>query len=316
MVDKIAVIINSLAGGSLALRKRHKIESLLDYYGLNYDLHVCTQGKNLVSITDKVVQNNEVILGAGGDTTLSLIASKIMQGGRDNIFGILPVGSTNDLAKGLRLMDMNSTLQAIKNHETQHLDLGQISGIDDSKELKSKYFLSSASVGLGVETNLYVEEWMERHHRYTRFRSQTKYVPALIALIQAFRKKKVPVNFNLRANGRDIHLNSPLVAFQNTPFYGGEFVLSPRANHLSGKLDCCIFDPHITNLTKLSVSAIAIKLNKHIQKNYVSVIRSSSFTIDSDQPLSFLLDGDVQTFYCPIQLSIKPKAIRIFKPKD
>lgn len=303
MVEKVALIYNPSAGSGKARRMQGKVEACLKYKDIPYDLFVTESEAHLIDITTTVVQRYPVILGAGGDTTLNIIATQILHHGKKNVLGVISLGSVNDLAREIGVFKLEKAVNAIKNRITTAFDVGVVR----SKGYPDSYFLVSASLGLGVAVNRYVDIWMKKHPIFATFRSTTQGTAAVSAIRRAFKNKYVPLKLILESCGNRHALVTALLIFSNISFYGGMFRLSPTASPVSGKLDCCIFD--FDSLTSAAWVSLDVKRQKQLEKNTVQILQDESFKIYADKPLEFQLDGEIIKLGREVEIAILPKAL-------
>lgn len=304
MTERTALIYNPSAGGGKALRKKRKVEATLKGSGLKYDLFVTESEEHLVATAEKVVQEYPMIIGAGGDTTINIIATQILRRGKGNKLGIISLGSVNDLARELGVHKRDDAVSALRKKITRTIDVGVVRS---NARSRAYYFLVSASLGLGVSINRYVDIWMRNHPVFATFRSATQQTAAMSALLRAFKNNEVPLELTVETNGTSHNIVSALMSFSNTSSFAGVFHPSPTANPMSGKLDCVIFDvPSPVGAVGLSID---IKRRKHIEKNKVRVIQGETFKLHSKKPLEFQVDGEIIKLDGEAEVSIMPKAL-------
>jgi diacylglycerol kinase (ATP) len=304
---EIAVIYNPSAGGGKALRKKGRVETAFDAYGIPHDLFLTESEAHLVETAAEVVHKYPVIIGGGGDTTINIIATQILRQGTKNKLGIISMGSVNDLAREIGVHKLEDAIDAVKYNRTCPLDVGMITSGNHGR---SYYFLVSASLGLGVSVNRYVEDWMRKHPFFSSFRSATQQTAAMKGIRQAFKSKNVPLEVTLESGGEIYAIVSSLLVFSNTSSFAGIFRPSPTASPVSGKLDCCIFE--MSSLASVFKVSFDIKRQKHLEKNEVRVISDSTFKIHSKSPLEFQVDGEIIQLDGEIEISVLPKALTMF----
>lgn len=304
--ERVALIYNPSAGGGKALRRKRRVESYLQTKDIKYDLFVTESEKHLVETAETVVQKYPVIIGAGGDTTLNLIASEILRQGKRNALGIISLGSVNDLAREIGVHKLENAANAIKHGGTTDFDVGVIRS---GKLSQPYYFLVSASMGLGVAVNRYVDIWMRKHPFFASFRATTQGTVAMSAIHQAFKTKYVPLELTLEHGGKQAPIVSALLIFSNTSSFGGTFRPSPTASPVSGKLDCCIFNA--SNLADVFAVSLDIKRQKHLEKQKVKVLQDNRFKIYSKKTMELQLDGEIVEMEGEVEISILPKALKM-----
>ncbi len=306
MSKEIALIYNPSAGGGKALRRKRRVELSLQERGIQYDLFVTESESHLVETAREVVQNYPFVIGAGGDTTINIIATQILKAGKNNKLGIISLGSINDLARELDVHRLEDACDAIQRGSVEKIDVGVVSSRKDGK---AYYFLVSASLGLGVAVNRYVDIWMRKHPFFSSFRSATQSTAAMSGILKAYKDKQVPLELKLEFGGKLQPVVSPLMVFCNAASFGGSFRPSPYASLGSGKLDCCIFNAHsMVHLFKVSID---VKRQKHLEKENVSVLRNELFKLYSEGPLEFQVDGEIIELTGEAEITLLPRALSV-----
>ena len=306
MAERTAIIFNPSAGRGKALRKKQTVLDCLKTKKIQYDLFVTRSEAHLIETTVKVIRDYPVIIGAGGDTTINIIASEILHLKKGNVLGIISLGSTNDLARDIGVNKLENACDAIIAGVSRSLDVGIIT---TGNPKKSYTFLAQACMGLGVEVNRYVTAWMMKHRLLSRLHSTAQLIAGVAGIYNSFKTKAVPMNLELKASDISRSINSPLLVFNNTSLFAGQFRPSPAANPTDGKLDCCIFNT--PTFSRFFKAALQVNSQKHLQNNQAQVLQDDYFRIHSPQPFEFQVDGEVVGSNGDIEVSIKPGALKV-----
>ncbi|MFC2155493.1 diacylglycerol/lipid kinase family protein [Acidobacteriota bacterium] len=306
MDKEIALIFNPSAGRGKANRKRKKVEACLKAQHIPYEIFVTRSESHLVEIAAQVVQKFPVIVGAGGDTTLTIIAQQIFRYKKGNTLGVISLGSVNDLAREIGVHKIEHACRAIKRGRSIFLDVGVLKrGIQEDPF----FFLGQASIGLGVEVNRYVEIWMEKHSFMSRFNSMAQGVAAVGGFYNSYKRKIVPLNVDLKQTEGTTSLFSPFIIFTNTSINAREFRLSPFASPVDGLLDCCIVNastfPNFVN------ALIHVKRQTHLETNKVEIIQDKYFKIYAPHPIEIQADGEIFQSNGEIEISVLPRALQV-----
>lgn len=314
MSKEIALIFNPYAGRGKANRKRKKVEACLKAQKIPYKLFVTQSEAHLVEIAAQVVQKYPVIVGAGGDTTTTIIAQQIFRFKKNNILGVFGLGTINDLAREIGVIKIEHACRAIKRACSIALDVGVLK---TDSERDPFFFLGQACLGLGVSVNRYVNLWMDRHTFMSRFYSVANRLAAVGAFYHSYKQKIVPLNLDLKQSEYTTSVFSPFIIFTNTSINAREFRLSPNASPVDGKLDCCILNastfPNFLN------ALIHVKRQTHLEKNKVEIIQDKYFKIYSPRPIEIQADGEIFQTNGEIEISTLPRALNVivnpgFKP--
>lgn len=306
MPERVVIIFNPSARGGRALKRRRKVELCLQAKNIQYDLLMTRSESHLIEVANDAVYRYPIIIGAGGDTTINIIANSIIQSRQDNALGIISMGSTNDLAREVGVTRLEMACDAIVSRSFQSIDVGMISS---GKNLSPYFFLAQASIGLGVEVNRYVAAWMKKHPYAAKFHTIAQTTSGVAAIYTSFKNKAVPVYIQIETASTSRSLDSCLLVFTNTSYFAGRFQPSPWASPVDGKLDCCIF--HSSTFSQLLKTFIQRKNYKHLIQNRLEILQDSYFKVNSPQPLDFQVDGGIFSSDGNIEISIMPRAIKL-----
>lgn len=311
MAEKKAIIFNPSAGRGKALRRKDRVIECLDARNIQYDLFVTKSEAHLVETTVKIIPDYPVIIGAGGDTTINIIANQIIGREKGNVLGVISLGSTNDLAREIGVNKLEHACDAISSGVFRSLDVGYIT---TSRRNWSHTFLAQACLGLGVVVNRYVTDWMMRHSFISRFHSLAQLLAGMSAIHNSFKTKSVPMKLELESSDGSRSVNSPLLIFSNTGCFAGRFKPSPWASPMDGKLDCSIFNS--TTFPHFFKTALQVNSQKHLADNKVEILQDSYFKIHSHLPFEFQVDGEVVQSDGEIEIFIKPGALKTITSPD
>lgn len=139
-MKKLLFIFNPISGRT---RIRSKLYEIIDFYSQNDYLITLypTQKKGdgyrkMKELTDMY----DLVVCSGGDGTLNEIVSGMLDGGRKNVLGYVPSGSTNDFARSIGIpSDVMEALPITIYGKPYHLDVGKFN---------DKYFVYVAAFGI------------------------------------------------------------------------------------------------------------------------------------------------------------------------
>lgn len=304
MTDRVAIIFNPSSGRGKALRRKDRVVACLDQRAIKYDLFLTRNAEHLVETTQTLIQQYPVIVGAGGDTSINLIAHEILRFNKGNKLGIISLGSTNDLARELGVLKLENACDAILMGESRGVDVGRIV---TGKRKEPYTFLAQASLGLGVAVNRYVEDWMGKHKVASRFPSSAQVTAGMAAIYNSFKSRVIPMSLELESSNGTRSYSSPLLTVNNTSFFAARFKPSPWASPIDGKLDCCIFNT--TSFGQFLRTALQVNSQKHLIDNKVEVFQDDHFKIHVPHPFEFQVDGEVVASDGEIDISVENQAL-------
>ena len=216
------VILNPYANRWMAKAQQPEAEAALKAAGIDYDLIVTDYPGHGIDIAAQSLREGyNPIIAAGGDSTYSEVVNGLMKAAGDAPieinFGILPMGTANDLADNLEIpKNLSDAAKIIANGHTRRLDICQVN---------QRYFVNNS--GVGLETAVSVQQTkMTRVHGILRY--------LLATVITIFRNPQWQMEISWD-NGQ---YSGPvtLVSVGNNPRTGGIFYTVPNANPFDGKL--------------------------------------------------------------------------------
>jgi len=281
--EEIAIIFNPGAGRGKAIKEREKLEKLLKNYGISYNLFVSKNLEHIRELVKERSKDHKIIVGAGGDSTFQIIVDEIIRNDLNNIFGLIALGSSNDIAKEFNLDSLEKACLALKRMRIKKIDVGYVK---KGSEIIS-FFIGQANIGLGVFVNKYVGKLA----RKSPFFGKRQILAGTLGIINSYLSKKIPVPLNIKADGRKTHGYFLLAVFSNIKYWATGKKINPHALVDDGKLDCCLIK--YCGFPRLLQIAVSATRGEHIKTKEVSIIQSSSFKISSEIPFEIQVDGEI-----------------------
>ena len=146
----------------------------------------------------------DCVVVIGGDGTLNEVVSGLIESGRkDVVLGYIPMGSTNDFARSLKIpCNWKRALKVILNRKEREIDVCKFN---------NDYFTYVAAHGIFAETSCSVNQ---------KFKNRFGYLAYLLqGAKEVFRKNDYHIK--LEVDGRVIDDHYALVGFGNTRSLGG-----------------------------------------------------------------------------------------------
>lgn len=228
---------------------------------------------------EEVSRGSEIIVAAGGDGTINEVANGIA--GTGARLGILPMGLANVLALEMGIPDEpESAVNVIIRGTPQLINPGYVmltaSGSD--REIK-RYFLLMAGIGFdgGVMHDIsrsHIERWGKTAYVIAGMRALVTYTGRL---------------FTIRMDGqKEIDAYSAVVG--KSRFYGGGFMVTPRASLKDDYLDVCAFKGK--GAFSMLKQACAILIGGPPVKNGAYYEKARELEITSNDTVYVQVDGD------------------------
>lgn len=240
------------------------------------------------------------VIAAGGDGTVGAVADQIAHSG--TVLLILPLGTSNDFARSLRIpMNVDEAVALLSRGKVSTIDLGRL----DAPNQMSRRFVHAATVGLNVN----FAKLATRASIRRRFGRLTYVVVAALTLRDVH-------SFNCRlghgAQTEDLDLTQLSVI--NAPVFGGFLglrVIGSRSD--DGLLDVLAVGVLPTWRTILAGLYQLLHFKRPLQG--VRALHSSELAVDADQALDVSLDGEIAG-KLPCRFAVDAKALRVITPED
>jgi YegS/Rv2252/BmrU family lipid kinase len=216
----IKIIHNPYSARWTSQARRPEMVKALDQAGLEYDISTTDGPGHAIELAAQAVKDGyPTILAAGGDGTLGEVVNGIMKGGGERPlpdFGVLPLGTANDLVYNLSLPnDIPGMVSVIKNGHTRMIDVCQVN---------DRYFLNNA--GIGLEPYVTIQQ-----QKLTRLKGVLRYLVATLIAIGHNPSWEMHVQWDSGEYTGPVSL----VSIGNGARTGG-FFMAPHADPFDGKL--------------------------------------------------------------------------------
>jgi diacylglycerol kinase (ATP) len=215
------VILNPYAGRWSALKRKDEVIQALCEAGIESDLVVTEGPCHGIELAEQAVREGySPILSAGGDGSNGEVINGLIRARPDGAvgpFGVLPLGTANDLAVNLGLpIDLREAARCIAAGKTRRIDLGKVN---------EWVFDNNSAVGLEPVVTMY-------NIRMVWLRGVVRYVVAALRAINQKPEWKMSLAWD------DGGYEGPvsLVSVGNCPLTGGVFRMAPAADPADGML--------------------------------------------------------------------------------
>lgn len=247
--------------------------------------------------TQAVRARADLVMGAGGDGTIRMIANGLAGSGIP--LGLIPAGTGNLLARNLNLpLDETSALEIALARHTRSIDLIQLT-VDDHQP---QHFAVMAGVGVGAVI-------MDETDPDLKAKIGT--AAYLVAAGRALRR--LPMRVTVRVdNQRPLHRQAMLCLVGNVGDLQGRIRLIADAQPDDGLLDVYIASPRkFIHWVKIALRMITRKARKDDQ---VDQLQGKAVTITVRGTDNYQLDGDALGECHTMTAEIQPDALSICVP--
>jgi YegS/Rv2252/BmrU family lipid kinase len=294
---RVTVIVNPKAG-AYRFRKfeRRPIETLVARVsacaGASAQVYV-TEGPGgaRTGAIKAMETGRDLVIAWGGDGTVNEIASVLA--GTSAALGVVPAGSGNGLARELGIpRDPTDALRLALAYKTRCLDVGM---------LGDRAFVNVA--GLGFDACV-ARRFNERH----RLGGLTRYALFTIKEMLSYR----PQHYALRWDEGSFEGAALFVAIANSRQYGNGACVAPLAQLDDGAVDLVVVRPttaagDLWRARKLYTGTI-------LEDRGVTFARIRRGTIASPTGLWFHVDGEPVGAGTSLEVSVRPRALRVSAP--
>lgn len=291
MAKKARLIYNPSSGKEEIKRRLPHILELLERGGIETSTHATVgAGDASWAADDAVKRGFDIIVSAGGDGTLNEIVSGIA--GKDDRpqIGILPFGTTNDVARALGIpRSTEAACELIVSGSTKRIDIGK---------MNNRYFINIAAGGSLTELTYEVPSKLK-----TVIGQMAYYVKGLEKL-----PRLRPIHVNLRMEERILHEDIMLFLIANSRSVGG-IELAPKARMDDGLFD--VFILRKCNLAEfIRIVSLAMR-GEHLQAPQLEYFQSRYIEVSSPDYVQLNMDGEFGGTL-PVQCMLLPSHIEVF----
>lgn len=230
--------------------------------------------------------DRDVVVTAGGDGTFNCTINALRERLDDLTFGLIPMGTGNDLARTLGFADLDApeVARLLADAPASSLDVGIATG-----EGAERLFVNACMGGFPIQVDEALTD--EDKERLGAAAFTWGGVKALTDLDRSF----------VTLNGEGIP-DCVAVGVGNGRTVGGGIEVWPQADPGDGRLDGCALPAEgPTDLVKLGAS---LKLGRHRDLEGVTTVRSSTISIDADPAIEINVDGELIGLRTPASFEV------------
>lgn len=233
---------------------------------------------------------DRIVIG-GGDGTLNGAIPGLLEAGLP--FGILPLGTANDLARSLGIpLELEAAARVIAEEAPRVVDLGEVNG--------HRYF-NVASVGFSAE--LAGELKAEAKQRWGKL----GYGIAAFGLLRRAR----PFTATLIHDGRTDRVKTIQVSVGNGRHYGGGMTVSEDARPDDGLFD--VYSLEVDHWWRLVALIPWLRSGTQGRWKDVRAFRTTALELRTRKPRPVNTDGELTT-HTPAVFRLHRAALRVFAP--
>lgn len=297
----IHIIANPLAGGGRAVAAASGLARALADAGISCHVHVPGSRRDTIA-TARTQAPRGIVVACGGDGTVHDCLQGVMTSDApDKRMAIWPVGTGNDIVRGLGLDTQASEelhaafIEAVVDNTTKPTDVGTIQVIEGD-HASTHYFLGVLSCGFDSDVN-------ERANNMPAKVGRARYLLGLARELPIVR----PRWYAIDSDGQDRSMAAMVVAIGNGPAYGSGMMICPEADMHDGKLDITV----VTNAPKHTFVSVLPKVysGKHVEHPSVQSWTATRLRVDAPDSLVYA-DGE-RIGPLPATIEVLPSALHV-----
>jgi len=224
------------------------------------------------------VSERPLIVAAGGDGTVGAVADALAR--TDGVLGILPLGTSNDVARSLDIpLDIDRAVDLLADGAVSTVDLGRFEAPGEPP----RHFVHAASLGLNVA--------FARVATRASVRQRLGRLTYMVA-IGAMLREREAFPCTLYVEGRPLPVRLLHLSVINAPVFGGFFGLRLRGSDVDDRrLDVLAIEA--VPLYRLAVAAALIFLRRQPRVGGIRVYHARRLRVHVEQPVEVSLDGEI-----------------------
>jgi len=270
---------------------------------VDFELAISEHPHHTIELAEQAARRGfSPIIAAGGDGTIGEVVNGLARAAHDDQallgpFGVLPLGSANDLVDNLGLpKELAGAARVIATGKTRPMDVGSVNGL---------YFANNSAIGLEPYITLVQQ-------RITWIKGMGRYLVAAVAGIM----DKPLWSAEIEWDGGHYKGDILLVTVGNGARTGGVFYMAPHADLFDGKLTFV----YGLRRTRSAMFAVLPKTMKRDQGSYVETVdiheeHSPWIKIHVDSPTPAHIDGEIfSEAIQDLEYHIHPGKLKILVP--
>lgn len=272
-MNRVRIIYNPTSGREAFKKELAEVLRRFEEAGYEASTHATTcEGDAIDAAKVAVERKYDVVVAAGGDGTINEVINGIAEQESRPRLGIIPVGTTNDLARALSIpRNIQKAVSVILDNKSKPLDIGRVN---------NKYFMNIAGGGKLTELSYEVPSKLKT------MLGQLAYYLKGVEMLPSIRPTKVQIEYD----GKWIEEEIMLFLVANTNSVGGFEKLAPGATMDDGLFDVLILRK--ANLAEfVRIATLALR-GAHVDDNRIIYIRANRIKVHTDEKMQLNIDGE------------------------
>ena len=290
---KIAFIHNPISGKGKQKNIPQLIGRHLDLMKFDFQIFNSEYAGHMSTLTiEALFEGFEIIIVVGGDGSVNEVFPNLIDS--NIVFGIIPCGSGNGLARFLNIpMNPKKAIRLINKLPIQKIDTAEINGHP---------FISIAGVGF----DSHVADLFSKSTK----RGFWSYFKISLKAYSSYDENEYQIILN---NGQTEKIKAWMICFANSNQFGNNVIISPKAKINDGLIDICIVEKF--PFWAIPFSMILVFTGLVDKSRYYKRVAAQKVSIKSQQKQMVNIDGEAIPMDSEIELNVVPSSINIICPK-
>lgn len=302
-------IVNPNSRSGLGQSIWSELERILKKEKIEYEVFFTKYQKHATNITREITSDGKehTIIALGGDGTVNEVVNGIAYYDKA-ILGYIPIGSSNDFARGLELPTnpvdaLNTILTCPHLHP---MNVGEL-------RYKNKLRRFAVSAGIGFDADICHESVVSRLKLFLNKIKLGKLTYVAIAIHRLFLTNPCTVTVTLDHEKELTFPKTYFVAIMNNRYEGGGVKFCPKAKNDDDKLDIIVAN----NMPKLKVLTLfpTAFAGLHVHFKGVHIYKGTMIKIHSERPMPVHTDGEPIFLQSDVSACCAQKKLRVITMK-
>lgn len=279
-------IVNPAAGGAKINKIQDRLKDRLKRLGIMGEFVKSTGPDDVAKLARLGIERGyKTIVAVGGDGTINEVMNAILDNEKI-VLGIIPTGTTNDLADALGIRDWFSATGILASRKIEEVNLGRVA---------DRYFVTT--VNIGFESRISNIKRLSRGNIADRVR----FGLGVFKEATTYRPIKAKIKFD---NNYDVLADCFNIVVANSNF-------SPIIGKNPKKYDNLLNTTVVTKIPGLKALRYGYLADTSvIELPKISVFHSKKITIETKKPVDVSADGQV-VGKTPISVRVSDKKVRV-----
>jgi len=288
---QVRLIVNPKAGQGADIEQSRK------HFGQSCEMVLSHSAEHASTLAKQAVADGvDRIVAVGGDGTVNAILNGIAPEFHRVELAIVPMGTGNDLARCLGIpTELKSALRLALEAPNTPLDVGRF----HNGGAPGRYFLNVSAGGFAGVVDQIAENGDKQRW------GSLKYLASAVGAMRDVQTYALAIS----ANSQRFELEAYNVIVGNGRFAARGIPVAPDACMNDGVFDIAILPA--APLVQSLLASLDILRGKHIESDKVITFRSATLEVQSQSPISFNLDGELQPEAGHLRFEMLPRQLRV-----